>query len=122
MGGPSQPSAPKPPKAPTQTRKAAQLELDSQLRQGNTSGNPLFSGNSGSVLGAFIGGDPQARLDNRPDSDFLPALETRDFQLLDAQVRGGSSGDSQVRQPRNQEMVQSLLDLLGEGIDSPTIL
>ena len=125
MGGSSPPSAPKPPPVPTQTRRQAQFELDQQLREGNPTGNPLSGGSvfgvgKGNLLGRFSGGDPQERLDARPESDFLPAVDDRDFQSLDAQIRGASEG--QANNIRNREMHRSLLELLGEDVNSPTIL
>ncbi len=115
MGGSAPPSAPKPPPAPTQTRRQAQFELDQQLREGNTGSRPI-----GSLFGGSLFGDPQARLDKRPESDFLPAVDDRDFQSLDAQIRGASEG--QANNIRNRDMQRSLLELLGEDVNSPTIL
>ena len=126
MGSPSAPKAPKAPPAPTQTRREAQFLLDQQLREGNASGLPGLNvsprfGNpfGGSIFGKLIG-DPQERLDARPDSDFLPPVDDRDFQSLDAQIRGASEGQGNT--VRNREMQRSLLELLGEDVNSPTIL
>ncbi len=125
MGSPSAPKAPAPPPAPTQTRKRAQQELDQQLKNlpnFEFFGNPIFGNSNVASNLVNFSSSSQAQLDARPDSDFLPALEQRDFQALDSQIRGGSSVDTQNRQSRNKDMRQSLLDLLGEDIDSPTIL
>ncbi len=130
MGSPSAPKAPKPPPAPTQTRREAQTLLDRELRdQANQGAGSSFTSPFGSpfadsrnrLLGRLGLSDPQERLDARSDSDFLPPADDRDFQSLDAQIRG-RTGEDQGNTVRNREMQRSLLELLGEDVNSPTIL
>ena len=127
MGSPSAPKAPTAPPAPTETRRQAQFALDQQNRDQSNQGprNPLQilrDSLQDKQLSRFgIENDPQARLDSRPDSDFLPPVDDRDFQSLDAQIRG-RSGEEQGNTVRNREMQRSLLELLGEDVNSPTIL
>ena len=131
MGGSAPPSAPKPPPAPTQTRREAQTLLDRELRdQANQGAGSSFTSPFGSpfadsrnrLLGRLGLSDPQDRLDARPDSDFLSPVDDRDFQSLDAQIRSGSDSQTQSNTVRNREMQRSLLELLGEDVNSPTIL
>lgn len=127
MGSPSAPKAPKAPPVPTQTRREAQFLLDQQNRDAANQGpisrftSPFGESFQQNKFARFgISSDPQERLDARPDSDFLPPVDDRDFQSLDAQIRSGS--ETQPNKVRNRELQRSLLELLGEDVNSPTIL
>lgn len=116
MSGPSKPKAPKPPKPPTMTRNQAQRELDARIRDFPTSGPDAV------LLRLFnVAESSQSQLDDRPDSDFLAPVEQRDFQGLDSQIRSNDAANVQGRRPKRPDE-QSILDLLGEGGQSPTIL
>lgn len=119
LSGPSAPKAPKPPPVPTQTRR--QAERSAISRQTEINNNPFFRLISQGFPGQ-PGSDLIGQVDARPDSAFLPPVEQRDFQALDSQIRGGSDSSSQPVTNRNRDMMRSLLELLGEDINSPTIL